>query len=225
MATKTIPVIHTAGATLWFAVYNAAGQVWDFTAGTFKALASAANFSTALTADGTVTTNYTATLDLSTLNAGGVATTYNLVVYDQVGGSPALSDTPLAELSITVQFGVEQDLTVEPNFAGTIDGADIELIAWLEINGVVVDLDTLDAAATCDINLREQSAGSDFVDVDDNDDAGYALSATVANQYQMLVTGVIVSGVDDSNVTATVKIVENGNTWTKDFPCSIPGGS
>jgi hypothetical protein len=227
MANKTITVAHEASQTVWVGIFNAAGQVWDFTAETFKALASAANFSLALTPDGTETSYYQGTIDLSTLNATANPVTYTVQAFEQVGGSAALSDLKLVGEQFIVQFSGEVDRIpiVEPVLDVTIDGSDIELTAWLESDGVLVDLDTYGVAATCDVQLREHSAGAVVFQVDDADDAAFALSANVANHFEMTKSSVIASGLDDSSCYLRVTIVENGNTWVKDYPCAVFGGS
>jgi hypothetical protein len=227
MANKTITVAHEASQTVWCAIFNAAGQVWDFTAETFKALASAANFSLALTPDGTETSYYQGTVDLATLNATALPVTYTLVAFEQSGGSPDLADLKLVSSRFSVQLSaeVERIPIVEPVLDVTVDGSDIELTAWLESDGQLVDLDTFDASATCDVQLREHSAGAVVFQVDDADDAAFALSANVANHFEMTKTAVIGSGLDDSSCYLRVTIVENGNTWVKDYPCAVFGGS
>lgn len=227
MANKTVTLSHEASQTCWAGIFNASGQVWDFTAETFKALASAANFSLSLTPDGTETSYYQATIDLSTLNATANPVTYTLQTFEQSGGSADLADLKLAAQSFIVQFSQEKDRIpiVEPVLDVTIDGSDIELVAWLESDGGLVDLDTYDSSATCDVQLREHSAGAVVFQVDDADNAAFALSANVANHFEMTKTAVITSGLDDSSCYLRVTIVENSNTWVKDYPCAVFGGS
>lgn len=227
MANKTITLAHEASQTVWAGIFNASGQVWDFTAETFRALASAANFSLALTPDGTQTAYYQGTIDLSTLNATALPVTYTLQLFEQSGGSAALSDLKLVGERFTVQFSqeVERIPIVEPVLDVTVDGSDIELTAWLESDGQLVDLDTYDSSATCDVQLREHSAGAVVFQVDDADAAAFALSANVANHFEMTKSAVIASGLDDSSCYLRVTIVENGNTWVKDYPCAVFGGS
>jgi hypothetical protein len=227
MANKTVTISHVAGETVWCTIFNSAGQVWDFTAGVFRALASAANFSLALTPDGTETSYYQGTIDLATLNATANPISYTLVAYEQAGGSADLADVQLAAGAFSVQLSaeIERIPLVEPVLDVTIDGSDIELTAWLESDGVLVDLDTFDAAATCDVQLREHSAGAVVFQVDDADSAGFALSANVANHFEMTKTAVITSGLDDSSCYLRVTIVENSNTWVRDYPCAVFGGS
>lgn len=227
MANKTITVAHEASQTVWVGIFNAAGQVWDFTAQEFKSLASAANFSLALTPDATETSYYQGTVNLSTLNATALPTTYTLQAFEQVGGSPDLADLKLVSAVFSVQFSAEIDRIpiVEPVLDVTIDGTDVELTAWLESDGQLVDLDTFGASATCDVQLREHDAGELVFQVDDADHADFALSANVANHFEMSATDKIDSGLDDSSCYLRVTIVENGNTWTKDYPCAVFGGS
>lgn len=227
MANKTVTLSHEAGQTCWLAIFNSAGQVWDFTAEVFRALASAANFSLALTPDATETSYYVASVDLATLNATANPVDYTVQTFEQVGGSAALDDLKLAAAAFTVQLSAEVARTpiVEPVLDVTIDGSDIELTAWLESDGVLVDLDTFDASATCDVQLREHSAGAVVFQVDDADNAAFALSANVANHFEMTKTAVITSGLDDSSCYLRVTIVENSNTWVRDYPCAVFGGS
>lgn len=228
MANKTITYTEESGLTIWFAVFNRTGQVWDFTAGSFKALGSAANFSTAMSAVAGAAYAYQATLDLATLNATALPVGYTLKVYDQAGGSPSLSaDTVVATENFVVQLSAEPLSVplVEPNADGVIDGSGVELMVWLESDGVVVDLDTFDASATCDVTIREHGAGAVLLQVDDADNVAFALSANVPNKFELTKSAVITAGLDDSSCFMRVSIVENGNTWVKDFPAPVFGGS
>jgi hypothetical protein len=227
MTSKTVTLSHEAGQTCWLAIFNQAGQVWDFTAEVFRALSAAANFSLALTPDGTENSYYVGTVDLATLNATALPVDYVLQTFEQPGGSPDLADLKLASAPFTVQLAdeVATTPTVEPVLDVTIDGTDIELTAWLETDGQLVDLDTFAASATCDVQLREHSAGAVVFQVDDADNAAFALSVNVANHFEMTVAAVITSALDDSSCYLRVTIVENGNTWVKDYPCAIFGGS
>jgi len=227
MANKTITVSHEASQTVWVAIFNAAGQVWDFTAGTFRALASAANFSLALTADATETSYYVGTVDLSTLNATADTVGYTVQAFEQVGGSPDLEDLKLGSESFMVHASTEvlRAPLIEPMVEVTIDGGGAEVTAWLEADGVLVDLDTLDASATCDVVVREHSAGAVLFQLDDADNAAFALSANVANHFELTQATGVTSGLDDSSMYIRVTIVENSNTWSKDYPASVFGGS
>lgn len=227
MANHTVKAKWDAGATLWFAVFNAAGQVFDFTANNFKALASAANFSTALTADATETEHYRGTLNMSNVNAGGEPTTYEVRVYEQAGGSPDLADDDIGGYELVIQFGEVPPPADRPKVVHSVvaDGADAEIQAWLELNGVIVDLATIDASATCDVQVREQSAGTNLFQVDDQDNAAFNLGANVANHYELEKTSVITSALDDSNLFVQTTIVENGNSWVGLKPIMVFGGS
>ena len=227
MANHTLRAQWDVGATLWCAIFNEAGQVWDFTATSFKALASAANFSQALTADATETEHYRATVDMNTLNSGGGPTTYDIRYYEQVGGSPDLADDDIGGESIIVRFGVKAETTSKPKVVANIvaDGADVEIQAWLELDGAIVDLDTEDASATCDVQVREFDAGANLFQVDSADNAAFALSANVANHFELEKASVITSALDDSALFMQVQIVENSNTWTLLKPIAVFGGS
>ena len=228
MASETVQVLHETGKTVWLAVFNSSGQVWDFTAETFRALGSAANFSKSMAAVSGATYAYSTTIDLSTLNAAAAVSEFSVVVYEQAGGSASLSaDTPLESSSIAVHSGskYQPGPIIEPVVEVTIDGSDVEISAWLEADGVLVDLDTVDSSATCDVQVREHSAGAVLFQVDDADDAGFALSANVANHFELTKSSVITSGLDDSSMFVRVTIVENSNTHTRDYPASVFGGS
>jgi hypothetical protein len=229
MTTKTIYIEHTSSETCWIEVVDATGKLFDFDDDTFKTRGSGTTpyvVASVLTSAGTGRSLYGATVDLAAINPTGSLTTYFVAAYEQAGGSPdAATDRQIDSGLMTVQFGAEDQREVKVIVEGTIDGSDIELQAWLEIDGQLADLDTIDDAATCDIQLWEHDAGSYVFQVDDADDAAFALSANQTNHFEFLKTSVIAEGLDNSSAFLRCTITENGNAWSVDLPVSVFGGN
>ncbi len=100
----------TTGSTLYAVVFNAAGQIWD-TTGTpaFEALTTAAwangDYDVALSAVDS------SRWYLGTFPATIAAGDYTLAIYEQVGGSPAFTDTLLATTMMSWNGSAEVDAT------------------------------------------------------------------------------------------------------------------
>lgn len=167
MATKTLFCQHTASATVYASVWNAAGQVLDFNDNTFKTLGSATTPGLALTersdAGGTGKSLYTGALDLADVNALQDVLSVAISFYVQAGGSPAPStDATIGDPELLdVRFGdVAGDVTVEfeINVKSTA-GLAAQISAWLVHRGAKVALEDVDATPTISVVVREHASG------------------------------------------------------------------
>jgi hypothetical protein len=227
MATEIITAEYSGALNVYHVIENEAdGNVFDWNDSTFKSYGTATTPTQAMAASGLANT-YRDSINLATIHNAGDLKKLNVMIFEElVAATPdATTDFRLGIAPLVIQFGNNGQREVNVGFGATIEGADIAVQAWLEIDGVIADLDTIDASATCDITLREQTAGAVLFQVDDADDAAFALSANVANHFEMSKTSVITSSHDDKNFFARVTIVENSNSWAADFPCGIFGGS
>lgn len=84
---------YQSAKTLYALIRNRVGQIWDTGAGAFEAYAtlSYADYVVSLTEQGTASAYYTGTMPAA-IPAG----VYSIVILQQVGGSPAETDLPVA---------------------------------------------------------------------------------------------------------------------------------
>lgn len=216
MATIPLFVERTAGQTVYFTLWNSAGQVFDFDDNTFKAVGSAvtpALAATERTGPGGSVSHYTANLDLADVHMGGNVLRLWVAAFQQVGGSPApATDTtltiPESQRLLDIQFaeqGIGQlRLEVAPAFTTTA-GLEMRLRAALTRNGVKVPLETYDAAATLALAVREQGAGSDL----------FTISATTVGADGLFDLDQADPEFTSDRVYSFIyTLVENGNTHT-----------
>lgn len=212
MASETFAFEYTSSANIYFRLFNMAGQVFDFADNTFKALAGATTPYVAATerADmaGTGRSGYTAAVNLTNVNKTGAATRYVLKAYNNV--TPADADNPVSgALDITVQFGKlgEREVVAQAQLnVKSTAGSTAQLAVWLEHGGQKVDIDTVDAACTASVVVREHGSGSNlftkaFVAADLKNDAFEAEQASP-------------NFTDDREYQVQASVTENGNTHT-----------
>lgn len=123
MADQIQAVWVETGDTLYALVRNSAGQIWQTTTTTFVnyVTANLANYAISLTEQGTASRYYTANFPAA------VEGTYAVVVYKQLGGSPAETDLltdsgnvewtgtniiPLAQIGFPQQVGTKYAVTL-----------------------------------------------------------------------------------------------------------------
>lgn len=219
----TVTFQHDAGQTVYVAIFDAAGNVWDDADNTFTALGSATTPYLALTersdAGGTGRSHYTATLPLGDIN-DGAAISCTLVAYKQAGGSPNLStDSALsAPLPLIVEFSslglgevlVQADLTVT-----STSGTAVRLQVWLERNGVKLDVGTIDSGTTCSVDVREQGSASNLFTIAgtnaDLQDRIFELEQSTPNF------------VDDRQYEVDASVVVDGVTYRTSHTLSVWG--
>lgn len=225
MATVTQTAKLAASKTVYLVYIDEDGQLWDFTAEQWRSLATAANYSKAMAADGTQTAWYQTTIDLATINTTGTTKHVTVLYVEQLGGSPAFNtDRVFASEPLPIQFGQKQDKLVAVVADIVVDGSGVEILAWLEEDGELVDLDTIDSSATCDCELWEHDAGTYVLQVDDADHADFALSANSTNKFELTKASGITSNLDDSAGWLKVTITVNSVAHVKHIPTPIFGG-
>ena len=225
MATVTQTAKLAVGKTVYLVLIDDSGQIWDHVAGTWRALAAAADYAKTMAADGTQTAWYQTTLDLATINTTGTTKYVDVLYVEQLGGSPAFNtDRVFAAEPLPIQFSQKQDKLISVVADCVVDGSGVEILAWLEEDGETVDLNTIDSSATCDCELWEHDAGTYVLQVDDADDAAFALSANTSNKFELTKATGITSGLDDSAGFFRVTITVNGVAHQKDVPMPIFGG-
>lgn len=167
MTTRTIAYTGDTGLTLYLRVYRMSdGKVFDFDDEAWEVLASATTPYLAMSSLATIGggfSQYSAELDLETINATMTPVDIKVFVYLQDGGSPSVAnDQWLAESSLTVVngellqvLGSEQIYYVDvtTNYTTTL-GTEMHLTAELKRrDGRTVDLATSDPTATCSIEV------------------------------------------------------------------------
>jgi hypothetical protein len=203
---------YVAGSSLYARVFNAAGQVFDFSDNTFKALAGATTPYVAATEhadlDGTGYSGYSVAIDLDLLNPSGSRSRFALKFYDNA--TPAAADQAVSGAKgFTIQFGELGERDVVPQVELSVkstEGLAAQLSAWLEHGGRKVAIGSVDAAATASITVREHGSGVDlftlaFTAADLNNDVFEKEQATPGFT-------------DDRQYEVEVSITENGNTYT-----------
>jgi len=171
MASYTFAQDYTASKNCYAAIYNAAGDVFDFSDNTFKAIASAttpfATMTEQTSGGGSGQSTYAVTVNLALLNKTLETVRYGITFYERLGGSPApLTDTAwLYRTSFSVQAAEigEDELGVEVATAFTSTaGTTLRGILTITRNGKPLNVYTLDSTATCTVTAREHGAGSDL---------------------------------------------------------------
>lgn len=207
MATETFHAQHTAGADVYFRIFDVSGQVFDFNDNTFKALASATTPYVTATErtgmGGSAKSGYTAAVDLANVNNTGSATRIVVKAYDNA--TPADTDDPITAVApqyFTVQFGKLGERTIVCRCEAAMTssaGSEIRFLAWLEHGGEKITL----AAGTCTITVREHGAGAAlFTDINATPIASGLFESSQSSP----------GFTDDRVYEVDCQIVENGNT-------------
>lgn len=151
MTTETIfSPEYTESLNIYARVFDASGNVFDFSDNTFKAIGAAATgyvTATELTAmGGTGKSCYSVSIDFGAINNTGAIGRYTIKFYERAGGSPAASDTAISgELSVTVQFGSlgERDIVAQVELSvKSTAGVTAQVAAWLEHAGTRINVGT-----------------------------------------------------------------------------------
>lgn len=153
---------------------------------------------------------YVGSIDLTALHKNGSIGHYTLHAYERAGSAPVpLTDTVLSyPEALEVQFGELGRGVLGVSFDGaftTTAGTTVNFLVALLRNGVRVALETIDAAATCALAVREQGASSDL----------FTIAATTVNSVGVFdLTKASPGYTADRVYKYTLTIVENGNTHT-----------
>lgn len=151
MSTETIlSPEYTESANIYARLFNAAGQVFDFSDNTFKAIGSATTgyvVASELTAmGGTGKSCYAVSINFGNVNNTGAISRYTLKFYERAGGAPAATDAAISgELSLTVQFGElgEREVVAQVELSvKSTEGVACQIMTWLEHGGERIDVGT-----------------------------------------------------------------------------------
>lgn len=222
MSTETLVRLDDSGKTIYFSIFNASGQVFDFDSGVeaFVALSSATEPYLAATeradAGGAGKSQYIASLDLATINNTAALVSCTAIAFEQAGGSPdPETDSARSQPSpLEIRFGSEDGDVEYRVHAGistdTTSGSYLEVQAWLESNGAVVPLTS---SATCTCNIRQIDAGADGIQISAVD------FGNVNSQYIFVHSEADPSLETDRQYRALITITQDGKSWTttKDF--------
>lgn len=218
MASYTFSQDYTETKNVYAVIHNSAGNVFDFSDNTFKAIGSATTPYAACTEQtaggGSGKSAYTVTINLALLNKTLDTSRFWITLYERAGGSPA----PLTDTAITYRspFSVQAaeigedalDIEFVPCFTSTA-GTTMRALVTVTRNGKPVDVYTLDNAATCTITAREHGAGSDL----------YTTSATtVSSNGDFAVTQSTPGYTSDRVYQHTVAVAVNSTTTTFRLP-------
>lgn len=162
MATETLSIQSASALNVYFTLRNSAGNYFDFSDGTFDAWGSATTPYVAATERiakaGSAWSVYVADVDLADV-APTLATVQVVAqAWRRVGGSPDPAvDSPISEAkAIIAQWERLGPLKIDAKVriaTRTTAGTEIELMAWLESEGIRVPLHDLDPAATCSVDV------------------------------------------------------------------------
>lgn len=226
MSTETLVRLDDSSRTIYFAVFNSTGQVFDFGADTpaFVDLGET-NVEPYLEATeyedagGAGKSQFIASLNLATINNTAALVNCTVIAFDQAGESPDLeTDAPRSQPEpLSIQFGMEgvKKFKVHGGIStDSTNGSYLEVQAWLEADGEVVPLvNTGGSPATCACNIRQIDAEADGLQIS-------TANFDVANdQYIFVYTVADPELEDDKQYRAEFTIVQDGVTWklTKDF--------
>lgn len=229
MATITLFVEHTASADVYFRIFNASGQVFDFSDNSFDTIAGATTPHVVATerADmaGTGRSGYTATVNLANVN-NSAAAQFVVKAYDN--STPAATDNPIAPVSTNETILPDSHLWIEFGELGRgeiIVGAEInvkstsgsaaQVAVWLERNGVKLDIDAIDASCTASAVLREHASASNLftLNMTNSDIQGDRFEKEQSSP----------TFVDDRQYEIVASITENSNTHTTTHSAVVIG--
>lgn len=173
MTVESLVRLDDSGKTIYFAIFNSVGQVFDFHAGVLAfvdlgpALIPFIPATEYPNAGGAGKSQYIASLDLATINNTAAIISSTLIAFEQAGGAPALgTDSALSQpVGLAIQFGRDgkNQFNVHCGVStDTTNGDVLELQAWLEADGQVVALPN---TATCQCQIRQIDAGADALDL------------------------------------------------------------
>ena len=216
MSTESLVRLDDSGKTIYFAIFNETGQVFDFGAGTpaFVDL-DVSNVEPYLAATeyadagGLGKSQYIASLNLATINNTAALVNCTAIAFEQSGGSPDLTaDSPRSQpVSLAIQFGLDSVKKFQVRGGVSTDstnGSYLEVQAWLEAEGEVVPLSS---GATCVCNIRQIEASED----------GIQLTAvnfgTVNEQYVFEFSQADPELENDHQYRAEFTITQNGVSW------------
>lgn len=221
MSVESLIRLDGSGKTIYFAIFNSTGQVFDFDAGVlaFVALSAAVEPYLAATeyadAGGAGKSQYIASLNLATINNTAAIVQCTVIAFEQAGVSPDLeADSAVSQPNgFSVQFGSEGISNIKLHCGISTDstsGSYLEVQAWLEENGAVIPLT---ADATCSCYIRQIDAAADGIEILTTD------FDVVNAQYIFVFSEADPALENDRQYRAKFTITQDGVSWTttKDF--------
>lgn len=181
MATTDLFYRDEAGLSIYFRLWNSAGQVFDFNDNTFKAIGSATTPYVAATertaVDGDGFSAYVATVNLANVNNTGTLRHVFWAAYSN--GTPAAADVSVSDYAqMIVQFGRLGPVSIQCKCEAamlTSAGNEVRILCWLEANGERISL----ASGSCTATFREHGSGSDlFAETDSAPNAAGSFELT-----------------------------------------------
>lgn len=192
MATETLETQAASALNVYYTVRNKAGNYLDSDY-TFKALASCTDpyweATERIAKAGSGWSIYVADLNLSSLAPTLVTIEAVAQAWRRAGGSPDLAaDTPISEgAELVAQLGKLGRRVIVPKAriaSTTTAGTAVEVQAWLEADGVLVELHTVDSSATCTLAIL-QRGNAPLFDLDSTEmgavTAGHFFEPTYSN--------------------------------------------
>lgn len=222
MATIRITSQAAAALTVYAVVFRLSdGKVFDWSDNTWKVIGSAVTPAVAMTNLATFATtegDFAADLNLSTINATMAGVDVSIKIFSQAGGSPApATDTYLGHIDpFTVVIGQRlSGVSSFPKFTAvcvvdtttSLGTAAHVKVVLLDEAGQLLDLNTLDPAATCAVEVIRDGGAAQFTLSTINFGAPSASGWFEATQANPNFT-------TDVGYTAKATIVSGGNTYT-----------
>ncbi|QDT84569.1 hypothetical protein [Gimesia chilikensis] len=173
MSTETLVRLDDSGKTIYFAFFNAAGQVFDFDSEVlaFVDLGDAVEPGLAASeysdAGGAGKSQYIASVNLALLNNTAAQLHCTAIAFEQAGGSPdPETDSACSQpVPLEIQYGREGQNQISIHCGISTDstsGSYLEVQAWLESNGAVIPLSD---SATCSCEIRQIDAEEDGIQI------------------------------------------------------------
>lgn len=223
MSTEPLIRLDDSSKTIYFSVFNSAGQIFDFNSNTFVEL-SAPPVTPGLAATekanagGAGKSQYIASLNLATINNTAAIVHCTVLAFEQAGGSPAPgTDTAVSQPNgFAVQFGREDISNIKVHAGISTDstnGSYLEVQAWLEVDGEVIALTSGESGATCACNIRQIEADADGIQLSTGD------FGNVNAQSIFEFSEADPELEDDHQYRAEITITQDGVSWsiTKEF--------
>ncbi|QDT95561.1 hypothetical protein [Gimesia aquarii] len=220
MSVESLVRLDDSGKTIYFAIFNSAGQIFDFNAGVLAfvdlstpPLTPGLAATERADAGGAGKSQYIASLDLATINNTAAIVDCTVLAFEQAGMSPAPgTDSVVSQPNgFQVQFGSEEikNISVKAGISSdTTNGDFLEVQAWLEADGKVIALTTGVSGATCTCHIRQIDAGADGIEIT-------AEQFGDANSQNIFVHAVSNPAIEnDRQYRARFTITENGVSWT-----------
>lgn len=229
MASKYIEKRYTSGSTVYLAVFRKSdGKVFDWADNTWKLDGSATTPNVAMSAlrsAGTGQSLYVVSLNLATINATATPVDVTVLAFKRVGGSVSLANDEAISEPVGWQIA-EGDLVTEeeggPQVKTTVsvtstagNNAHVK-VQLVDSTGTLIDLDALDPAATCAVQVIRDGNHAQF-SLSTSDfgapngagwfEADYANPNFTADRGYTVLTTVIAGGVTYSSKLATFHVV------------------